>query len=178
MTLPALPGDYAPDDTPTAAEINAIKDHAAYHVDRYTTVLRRGTLVQQIANNTLSSTTAVSWQSVVGARNGLGWSVGTPTRIPIPSGADGRYQITFCGEFAAHATGKRYTTLGVNGSFAKPGLFVPGDGTLTAFLATTWETELVAGDYVEVWLYQNTGGLLNLNVTGESPEVTVRRMDE
>lgn len=177
MTLPLLPGDYAPDDTPTADELNAIKAHAAYHVDRHTTVLRRGTLVQQIANNTLSATTAVSWQSVVGGRNGLGWSVGTPTRIPIPSGADGRYGITFCGEFAAHATGKRYTALAKNGSFIKPGLFVPGDSALTAFMATTWEAEFVGGDYFEIWLYQNSGALLNLNVTGESPEVSVRRLD-
>jgi len=177
VALPAVPSDLADGDTPPAQWFNDVKAHAAYHIDRYTTVLRRGTLVQSIANNTLSSTTAVSWQSVVGGRNGLGWSSGTATRVPVPSGADGRYEITFSGEFAANATGKRYTALAKNGTLIKPGLFVPGDGTLTAFLATTWETEVVGGDYLEVWLFQNSGAGLNLNVTGESPEVTVRRKD-
>lgn len=177
MTLRPVPGDYAPGDTPTAAEMNGLKDHAAYHVDRYTTVLRRGTLVQVISNNVLSSANAVAWQTVVNGRNDLGWSVGTPTRVPIPSGADGRYSIVFTGEFAANATGKRYTGLAKNGALIKPGLFVPGDATLVAWLATSWETEVVGGDYLEVWVYQNSGGNLNLNVSAESPEVALRRLD-
>lgn len=178
MTLPAVPGDYAPGDTPTAAEINAIKAHAAYHVDRYTTVLRRGTLVQPIAHNAL---TPIQWQSVVGGYNGLGWSVGTPSRVPCPSGADGRFVVTLTAQFAAAAGGFRYTELIKNNTAgtAQPGLFVPGDVSLVAWLATTWEIQMVAGDYFEIRLYQNktTVGNLNLDVAGESPQVSVRRVE-
>ena len=179
MTLPALPTDYSPGDTPTADELNAIKEHAAYHLDRYTTVLHR-TLVQAITYNTLSAANAISWQTVVGAYNGLGWSSGTPTRIPCPSGADGRYQVTLTAQMAAGAGGFRYTYLAKNGTGLQPGLFAPGDGTLTAWLATTWEVQMAVGDYVEIWLFQNrtAGTSLNLDVTGDAPQVSVRRVEE
>jgi hypothetical protein len=155
MTLPLLPADYSLGDTPLADEINAIKAHAAYHVERLTTVLRRTGTVQPITFNALTSANAISWNTVVSGRNGMGWAIGTPTRIPCPSGGDGRYQFTLTAQMAAGAGGFRYTYLAKNGSGIKPGLFAPGDGTLTAWLATTWETELAAGDYVEVWLFQN-----------------------
>lgn len=176
MDLRALPADYAPGDTPTAAEMNGLKDHAGYHVDRYTTVLRRGTLVQSIPYNALTS---VSWQTVVGGYNGLGWSVGTPTRIPCPSGADGRYAVIFTGQFAAAAGGFRYTFLTKNGAACQPGLFTPSDATLVAWMSTAWEVQMVAGDYIEVQVFHNRTGstALNLDVYGDSPQVSVRRVE-
>lgn len=176
MTLPAIPGDYAPGDTPTAAEINAIKAHAAYHVDRYTTVLRRGTLVQAIPHNTL---TPIQWQTVVGGYNGLGWSVGTASRIPCPAGAGGRYSVVFTGQFAAAGGGHRYTELFKNNATSSLGLFVPGDATLVAWLATAWEVQMVPGDYLEIRLFQNktSVGTLNLDVAGDAPQVSVRRVE-
>lgn len=178
MTLPALPADYAPDDTPTADEINAIKDHAGSHVERLTTVLRRGTLVQAIPHNAL---TPINWQTVVNGYNGMGWAVGTPSRIPCPSGGDGRFEVIFTGQLAAAAGGYRYTELIKNNTAAnaQPGLFVPGDTTLVAWLATTWEVQLAAGDYFEIRLFQNktSVGTLNLDVSGESPQVSVRRVE-
>lgn len=177
MTLPTLPGDYAPGDRPTAEDLNAIKDHAGYHIDRLTTVLKRTGTVQNISNNVLSSANAVSWNGIINGRNGLGWVLTTPTRIPIPAGADGRYSVVFSGEFTANATGKRYTALGKNGTFIQPGLFAVGDASLTSFLASAWETEVVGGDYLEVWLYQNSGGTLSLTINGEAPQVAIRRLD-
>jgi hypothetical protein len=176
MVLRALPADYAPGDTPTADELNGMKDHAGNSLDRYTTVLRRGTLVQQIAHNSL---VAIQWQSVVGGYNDLGWALGTSTRIPCPSSADGRYQVTFTGQLAAAAGGFRYTELLKNGTTSQPGLFVPGDASLVAWLATTWEVQMVAGDYLEIRLYQNktSVGVLNLDVAGDSPQVSVRRVE-
>lgn len=177
MVLRALPADYAPGDVPTAAEMNGLKDHAGYHVDRYTTVLRRTTTVQLMAHNAF---TAIQWNSVVSGYNGLGWSSGTSTRIPIPSGADGRFTFHFTGEFNAAAGGYRYTALAKNGALLQPGLFCPGDGTLTSWLATSWESQGVGGDYFEIWLYQNktTVGTLALNVTtAEAPQVSVRRVE-
>lgn len=176
MTLPALPGDYAPDDTPTADELNAIKDHAGYHVDRLTTVVRRGTLVQSIPYNTL---TPIQWQTVVGGYNGLSWSVGTPSRIPCPSGGDGRYAVILTAQIAAAAGGYRYTELLKNNATSQPGLFCPGDTSLVAWLATAWEVQMVAGDYFEIRVYQNrtAGTALNLDVAGDSPQLSVRRVE-
>lgn len=176
MALRPLPADYAPGDMPTAAEMNGLKDHAAAHVDRFTTVLRRGTLVQAMPHNAL---TPIQWQSVVGGYNGLGWSVGTSTRIPCPTGCDGRYAVILTAQFAAGAGGFRYTELLKNGATSQPGLFVPGDGTLVAWLATAWEVQMVAGDYFEIRLFQNktTVGTLNLDVYGDSPQVSVRRVE-
>jgi hypothetical protein len=176
MVLRALPPDYAPGDTPTAAQMNGLKDHARNSLDRYTTVLRRGTLVQQIPHNAL---TPISWQSVVGGYNGLGWAIGTPSRITCPSGADGRYAVILTAQFAAGAGGFRYTELLKNNATSQPGLFVPGDGTLVAWLATAWEVQMVAGDYFEIRLFHNktTVGVLNLDVYGDSPQVSVRRVE-
>lgn len=176
MVLRALPPDYAPGDTPTATQMNGLKDHAGNNLDRYTTVLRRGTLVQAIAHNAF---VAINWQTVVSGYNGLGWAVGTPSRITIPSGADGRYSVKFAGQFAAAAGGFRYSALAKNGAVAKPGVFTPSDGTLVAWLSTSWGVQVVAGDYLEVWVYQNktSVGTLNLDVYQDSPEVEIMRTE-
>lgn len=178
MALRPAPADYAPGDTPTAAEMNGLKDHAVNHVERLTTVLRRGTLVQLIPHNAL---TPVQWQTVVGGYNGMGWAVGTPSRIPCPSGGDGRYEVILTVQMAAAAGGYRYTELLKNNTAAnaQPGLFAPGDATLVSWMATTWEIQMVAGDYFEIRLYQNktTVGTLALDVAGESPQLSVRRVE-
>lgn len=179
MVLRALPADYASGDTPTADEMNGLKDHAGNSLARYTTVLRRATLVQAMPYNTINSTAAIQWQSVVGGYNGLGWAVGTPSRIPCPSGAGGRYQVTFTGIFAAAAGGFRYSGLAKNGTFVQSGSSTLGDATLTAWMGSGFEVQMVAGDYIEVWLYQNrtAGTALNLDVSGETPQVSVRRVE-
>lgn len=176
MTLPTLPADYSPGDTPTADEINAIKEHAAYHVDPLTTVLHR-TLVQSLTYNAF---TTISWQTVVNSRNGMGWAIGSPTRITCPSGGDGLYEVKLTAAIATAAGGFRYTYLLKNGAGLQPGLFAPGDGALESWVSTTWGgVTLAAGDYLEIQLFQNrtAGTAVNLQVSGDSPQVTVRRTD-
>lgn len=181
MTTPLrpLPADYAPGDTPTAAEMNGLKDHAGNSIERLTTVVRRGTLVQAMPHNTLNSTSAVQFQTVVGGYNGIGWAVGTPSRFTCPSGGNGRYEIKFTGSLAPGAGGLRAPALAKNGALAQLGAMSPGDASLSAWLNASWETSMVAGDYVEVWVFQNktTVGTLNLDVVGESPQATIKRVE-
>lgn len=88
-----------------------------------------------------------------------------PSRMTVPTGLGGLYAIQASLVFAANATGQRTISLQKNGTTA---LTVANDfpfanaGIATGMTQTVWAL-LSAGDYVEVNVFQNSGG--NLNVT-------------
>ncbi len=92
------------------------------------------------------------------------------SRITVPSGASGYWDIGANIEFGASATGTRIVSFTLNGG-ANPIAKVEspvnsGSSDTSVNLNTTWP--LAVGDYVECLVYQNSGGNLNVVRAAES----------
>lgn len=174
MTLPLLPDDYALGDTPDPDEINAMLAHLrAANIEQFHTAVNRDSLVFPVPTN---SSTAVEWQSVVNGRNGMSWSAGVPTRLTVPADGDGWWSVS-CGiEFQATASGFRALSLLVDGTTLLPGFSIPGSTSVHGALNVQWELELAAGQYVEAIAWQNSGGSINIRVSGTRPQISARRV--
>ena len=80
----------------------------------------------------------------------------------------GKYRISANVSFASNATGYRAVWLRKNGNSANPLARVvspPVNGAITELCVSILEN-LVAADYVEVMVYQNSGGALNCEAAG------------
>lgn len=94
---------------------------------------------------------------------------GTNFRLTVPVGFPTRYYIvSAAGYFAGHATadGSRQIEIRINGATHTRNSSVQSSGSLTCGLAVvTPPLAIAAGSYVEVWVYQNSGGALNWSDT-------------
>jgi hypothetical protein len=88
------------------------------------------------------------------------------SRLTVPVGGDGTY-ILSCGiEFAADATGFRHVRFLKNGATLLALNTHPNLGASDVVRPSlTTAADLVAGDFVEVQVYQNSGGALDINGT-------------
>jgi hypothetical protein len=79
----------------------------------------------------------------------------------------GKYHVTANIEFAANATGQRQVYLRINGTPGQYAGFVstPGSG-FSVGLIVSGVLDLAVNDYVQVFVYQNSGG--SLTVSGSS----------
>ncbi len=117
--------------------------------------------VQSIAND---SSTTITWDLENYNTDSLHSTVTNTSRITIPSGKNGKWLFTGCMAFASNGTKVRRANLTVNGttSYApiaqQATVATDGDSTHGTF---AWPLNLVAGDYVEMSAYQNSGGSLN-----------------
>lgn len=90
------------------------------------------------------------------------------SRLTVPTGLDGKYRVWGKAEFGASATGHRAMDVRVNGAtvhalaVAAAGLSADGVPTLMGAMVLA----LAAGDYVELRLFQNSGGALTFNANG------------
>lgn len=99
------------------------------------------------------------------------------SRLTAPDA--GVYDIFASVEFAGNATGLRMVALRINGAtlidadFRSPA----GAGATRIPLSTQWK--LAAGDYVEVLVFQSSGGNLNVTAAGNfSPEFGMTKLAE
>lgn len=98
------------------------------------------------------------------------WSVGAPTRLTVPTGMGGFYLIGGHNQWAANATGTRALAVKLNNSKFIARSLVGGQNVLQEQSITT-AYQLAAGDYVELIVYQSSGGALNVNASdASSPE--------
>ena len=84
------------------------------------------------------------------------------SRLTVPSGQDGRYLVIGCINFNSHATGYRAVNIDKNGSpigFMTANA-VSGSGTFVPILLVL---PLVAGNYLTVTAFQNSGAALNVS---------------
>lgn len=91
-----------------------------------------------------------------------------PTRMTAP--VAGRYFITASVRWASNATGRRALALELNGTAAQIARsnvspFLQGGAAFNPEQTAQTIYKLNAGDYVEVWAYQNSGGPLDLQYT-------------
>lgn len=95
------------------------------------------------------------------------------TRLTIPTGGGGKYIFGGGVEWIANVTGGRGCHIKLNGTtyIAKFVLNTSAAGGDTSSLTVTSVYAMSAADYVEMFVYQSSGGGLTLNSTGNySPE--------
>jgi hypothetical protein len=126
-----------------------------------------------------SAFTAVSWSSAPRNVNTL-WAVGNPTRLTVPTGQGGLYFLQGGFIFAVNATGARQILVRLNGDsvngYRRSSNTNAVAGSFFTEVAFSTYLELVAGDYVEVMAWQNSGGNLDLVAQDGSPSFVMRRV--
>jgi hypothetical protein len=91
------------------------------------------------------------------------------SRVTIPTGLGGYYQINSGARWSDNTTGVRVVAIYKNGSLWARYTSTAGIGTGSINLFMPIIMNLAAADYIEVFAYQNSGG--SLNVTGNDVEV-------
>ena len=89
-------------------------------------------------------------------------------RITIPAGKGGKYLVEGKLSFANNSSGLRYATIYKNGS--PVGNFAFSAINATSNYPFNVIMNLVATDYIELYVYQTSGGALNVNSGYEPPE--------
>ena len=117
---------------------------------------------QSIANNTNST---VLFNSEEYDTSTIHSTSTNTSRLTIPSGKDGYWAVTAKITFAGNSSGARQLRLNKNGSLVA-NFLVPITGSGEQSIILTNNLNLVATDYLEIVVYQNSGGALNLNLSG------------
>jgi hypothetical protein len=94
-------------------------------------------------------------------------------RIVVPTGGAGKFDIGGCLEFAANATGARYGGIGLSGIATLLSRFgwIAGNASYGAALNPTAVWSAAVADYFTLAAWQDSGGTLNVNATGNyTPE--------
>lgn len=113
---------------------------------------------QSLANNTFTALTFNTEDFDVGAMHSTGVN---PSRMTIPAGGDGLYMIIGQVAYDANATGVRVAQVYKNGTTALAATQATPLAGNAAIVPITALANLVAGDYIELRGYQNSGGALN-----------------
>ena len=109
---------------------------------------------QTIANNTW---TAATWNSEDFDTDAFHSTSSNTTRLTIPTGLGGKYSIKCQMMWGLSGTGTRYIRLYKNGSAIKEsGEVIPSASLYVAANFST-DLQLTAGDYLELYAYQNSG---------------------
>lgn len=116
-------------------------------------------VAQSIPNNAF---TALTFDSEIFNVGPLHSTSVNSSRITIPAGQAGRYLFGASSLIAASAVGQRIVQFLINGTTEIGGDIVGNPGaTFTESLLATALLVLAVGDYVEVRVYQNSGGALD-----------------
>jgi hypothetical protein len=112
---------------------------------------------QSISNNT---STLVTWNSENFDTSTFHSTATNTSRITIPAGKAGYYLFTSYGFFGDNATGNRRLDLRKNGSLIRSW---PTPSTTATFsgLTITCFLSLAEADYIEIAVFQSSGGALN-----------------
>jgi hypothetical protein len=84
------------------------------------------------------------------------------SRLTIPSGKDGYYLITSVIQFGSNDTGFRAVVLKKNGSDYQNMSWVDADSGNNIWTSASATISCVATDYLQIEVYQNSGGALDL----------------
>lgn len=111
-----------------------------------------------------STSTVVSWTAKTSGSLASMWSASSPTRLIVPS--SGEYDLSLTVRWAANATGQRSCSYSVNGAALGPTSFfhtwnAVGGAFGSEQSAILRGIALTAGQYVELFLLQNSGVALS-----------------
>jgi hypothetical protein len=119
------------------------------------------TTLQTIASST---TTVITFDSERNDTNTFHSTATNTGRITIPTGYGGKYQVRGQITWASGALNNLFLTLRKNGT----DLYSYNAYSLN--MNITLQEDLVAGDYLDLTVYQNTGGNLNVSANGTSAQ--------
>lgn len=152
----------------TAAQLNAnVRDAVNFLLSPPICQVRQ-TVAQSIPNNT---NTAVLLDAEDIDNDGMHSTITNTSRLTAAT--TGRYAVGGGGTFASNTTGVRLASYAVNGTE------VPGTRVIAAPVGSSTQTDMAdramsvflnAGDYLEMLLYQNSGGALNTSVSPASED--------
>jgi hypothetical protein len=116
-------------------------------------------LYKSTDQNVVTATwTALSWDTEFFDTDSFHNNSTNNTRITIPSGKGGKYSLTFSLETEANGTGIRLSEFYKNGSSWKVMSNVTPSSAHNNTQLGTFVIDLVATDYIEVFVYQTSGG--------------------
>jgi len=118
---------------------------------------------QTIANVTF---TALTWNGEEYDTSSFHSTSSNNSRITIPTGLGGYYRISGNVRFVSNGTGRRLVQLRKNGGMIKETEVTPG-ASAELSLWTNCVLPFVAGDYLEIYVYQSSGGNLNIYAGGD-----------
>ncbi len=127
------------------------------------------------SSQTISNTTdtAITLNSERYDYGNLHSTVTNTSRLTAQAG--GVYHISASANFAANATGLRVIYIRLNGTTDICGQSSPGSASNSTSLSVNTLYYLNAGDYVEMYVYQASGGNLSINSSGNlSPELSMQ----
>lgn len=130
-----------------------------------------GCFVYGTANQTVSNTTVtvIPFAAENFDTDGFHSTTTNNSRVTIPTGKSGKYLVIARGTFAQNNTGFRQTRVLKNGTAVQ--INVEPTNTITDVQSNaSYILDLVAGDYLEIAVYQNSGG--NLVVTASNDNET------
>ena len=117
---------------------------------------------QSIANNT---ETAITWDQETFDTDAFHSTSVNTSRITIPTGFTGYYQLSGFVVWGGNATGRRGAYVKKNGStYLTDSEVAPSGNSCTNFLTQT--ISLAAGDYLEITVVQTSGGALDILYSG------------
>jgi len=82
-------------------------------------------------------------------------------RITITTGYGGKYLVALAGKWEANSTGWRAVELYKNNASLLSMIQIPGNGTINAYNRASIIVSLAAGDYLELYGWQNSGSTLS-----------------
>lgn len=122
-----------------------------------------------------STFTAVGFDAEISDDYAMHDNVTNNSRLTIPTGEDGLYLVVFKLEWASNSSGDRITRLYVNGSgnnYAYTRI-PPSASSFTAYTVSA-VLPLSAGDYVQQYVWQNSGG--DLDITANDNMLSITRI--
>jgi hypothetical protein len=115
------------------------------------------TSAQSIPNTT---DTLIQWNSTV-RDDASFFSSGANTKLTVQQ--SGWYAVSVSARFAANTTGGRFLWFKLNGSFTSGPVGASHPTSNDDALNASWNHYFAKGDYIEIDLFQTSGGALNLN---------------
>jgi hypothetical protein len=160
-----MPFSWTTGEVPTANKMNqmAIAGPCArvYH-----------NAAQSVTNNAL---TALAFNSERFDTDAIHDTVTNNSRLTATTA--GKYQITGSAQFAGNANGVRIVQIRKGGATVLASQTTINIGANAMDLTITTLEDMAAGDYVELVIYQDSGGALNINSIGNrSPEFMMVRV--
>ena len=123
-----------------------------------------GALVYNTGGQSINSAswTAVTFNTETIDTDGFWEGVTNPSRMTIPTGEDGTYLISARIVWAANVVADRYFQIYKNGSGLSYPYYIVTDALGTGVRMIALPIALVATDYLQMYVYQDSGGAVSL----------------
>lgn len=159
MPIWTTPVDIVTDEVASAARLNAqIMEDLRFLFQPPTCAVKRSGGTESIANNTA---TRVSFDAEEYDTDSMHSTVTNNSRVTATTA--GKYLITANANWASNTTGRRYLSIAKNNTTTLAQMnSAPVSGTGECGQAIVSAASLSAGDYVELEVYQNSGGSLDV----------------